>query len=563
MVVPERKLEQFIFEFLSDPEVFDRWSSRLTRIEAGDWSNTDSEVAAEATAAARPKTPSQLSSPPVARASPSSGNNGSAAGASPNSPVAGQPLSRRIMTGPANGGGGAGGPRAPRRSTDLVSPRAHKRFSIPGDAHSFVPPFYHKPHRGSLSEADAHLLDELRDVFDGPHTELVLDDLEAICRVLGVCIYFAADLAAACRRFSGAQSITPHILDGFWRSLASQHHSESEKMVALLVYANDDDCPHVDTTTRAITGFIKAVEPKHWRRFMQNVIDRHPGLEFLIDSPDYHERYIDTAIARIYYLADRNWSRILTARQIERSPLCAILESLEEEFNINKEQRVFSYEHFYVIYTSFWKLDKDHDLSISQRELALYGDGGLSSLVLDRIFSGTVFSADSTDEDMAYWDFVYFVLSEEDKTSAQAAEYWFRIMDLDGDGCLSMFELEMFYDEQLNRLDELGTEAMNFNDMLCQILDMINPRSPTIIRLMDIKRSGKAKTFFNTFINVNKYLYMEENEASDDEEKITDWVRFAQREYIFLSSEDPDDDDDLDMDATLDRLSTRSPLLLY
>lgn len=41
-----------------------------------------------------------------------------------------------------------------------------------------------------------------------------------------------------------------------------------------------------------------------------------------------------------------------------------------------QELDFFSYEHFYVIYTSFWKLDRDHDLTISQAELTKYGDGG-------------------------------------------------------------------------------------------------------------------------------------------------------------------------------------------
>ena len=42
----------------------------------------------------------------------------------------------------------------------------------------------------------------------------------------------------------------------------------------------------------------------------------------------------------------------------------------------------FSYEHFYVIYTSFWKLDTDHDLRISREELARYGDEGKQPCLL-------------------------------------------------------------------------------------------------------------------------------------------------------------------------------------
>lgn len=49
-------------------------------------------------------------------------------------------------------------------------------------------------------------------------------------------------------------------------------------------------------------------------------------------------------------------------------------------------------------------------------------------------------------------------------------------MDLDGDGALSMFELEYFYEEQCRRLDSMAIEALPFEDCLCQMLDLVKPR---------------------------------------------------------------------------------------
>jgi len=48
-------------------------------------------------------------------------------------------------------------------------------------------------------------------------------------------------------------------------------------------------------------------------------------------------------------------------------------------------------------------------------------------------------------------------------------EFWFRCMDLDGDGVLSMYELEYFYEEQAAKMEALGIEAMTFQDCLCQV----------------------------------------------------------------------------------------------
>ena len=42
---------------------------------------------------------------------------------------------------------------------------------------------------------------------------------------------------------------------------------------------------------------------------------------------------------------------------------------------------------------------------------------------------------------MSYEDFVWFILSEEDKTSDVSLEYWFRCVDLDCDGALQPNEM--------------------------------------------------------------------------------------------------------------------------
>lgn len=54
-------------------------------------------------------------------------------------------------------------------------------------------------------------------------------------------------------------------------------------------------------------------------------------------------------------------------------------------------------------------------------------------------------------------------------------EYWFRCMDLDGDGVLSMYELEYFYEEQCERMEVMGIEPLPFHDLLCQMLDLVKP----------------------------------------------------------------------------------------
>jgi serine/threonine-protein phosphatase 2A regulatory subunit B'' len=42
---------------------------------------------------------------------------------------------------------------------------------------------------------------------------------------------------------------------------------------------------------------------------------------------------------------------------------------------------------------------------------------------------------------MGYEDFVWFILSEEDKTNDVSLEYWFKCVDLDCDSCLRANEM--------------------------------------------------------------------------------------------------------------------------
>lgn len=65
-------------------------------------------------------------------------------------------------------------------------------------------------------------------------------------------------------------------------------------------------------------------------------------------------------------------------------------------------------------------------------------------------------------------------------------------MDLDGDGYLSMYELEYFYEEQLSRMETIGIETLPFEDCLCQVIFtssriQINQTSIIIMLIIMIK----------------------------------------------------------------------------
>lgn len=216
--------------------------------------------------------------------------------------------------------------------------------------------------------------------------------------------------------------------------------------------------------------------PEDLAPLVQDVVETHPGLAFLKEAAEFHSRYVHTVIARIFYSVNRSWSGRITVSELRRSNLLQVIQLLEEEEDINQIMAYFSYEHFYVIYCKFWELDRDHDLLIDQNDLARHNDHALSLRMIERIFSGCVTRGGMKNRNMGpngpritYTDFVWFLLSEEDKSNPTAIEYWFRCMDLDGDGILSMYELEYFYEEQQQRMESIGIETLPFEDCICQV----------------------------------------------------------------------------------------------
>ncbi|MFQ6646083.1 hypothetical protein Gotur_019622 [Gossypium turneri] len=251
-----------------------------------------------------------------------------------------------------------------------------------------------------------------------------------------------------------------------------------------------------------------------FRPLLHELLASHPGLEFLQSTPEFQERYAETVIYRIFYYINRSETGRLTLRELKRGNLIAAMQHVDEEEDINKVLRYFSYEHFYVIYCKFWELDTDHDFLIDKENLIRYGNHALTYRIVDRIFSQVPRKFRSRVEGkMGYEDFVYFILSEEDKSSEPGLEYWFKCIDLDGNGVLTPNEMQFFYEEQLHRMECMTQEPVLFEDILCQIFDMIGP---------------EVTPGFSTDERENPTL--------------TEWDRFAHREYIRLSMEEDVED---------------------
>lgn len=281
--------------------------------------------------------------------------------------------------------------------------------------------------------------------------------------------------------------------------------------------------------------------------YVEVLLESHPGLGFLRQTQDFQGKYLETVIIRIFYDLDRFDRGRISWPEFENSKLPDAIRQVDATDDINTVLNYFSYEHFYVLYCRFWELDEDRDMLISPQDLQKYApEGTMNPQIVERVFQGHGRKLScKTRGKMNYEDFVWFCLSEEDKTSPKAIRYWFRVLDIDGDGVLCGYEMESFYAHTKKQLLQMTTEGISFADVLCQVSDMLPFSLKQGIRLGDLLSAPQAAhVTFNMIMNVIRFLQFEQRDpfVAHHERLLggferNDWDRFARQEYDRMAQE--------------------------
>mmetsp|Transcript_71349 Transcript_71349/g.172664 ORF Transcript_71349/g.172664 Transcript_71349/m.172664 type:complete len:540 (-) Transcript_71349:147-1766(-) len=268
------------------------------------------------------------------------------------------------------------------------------------------------------------------------------------------------------------------------------------------------------------------IEREDFSIFLTAILLTHPGLDFLRETQEFQDRYADTVISRIFFVYDRkDVGRIhLNCLRRYKPSVTETWKQLADHDDIKMVRDYFSYEHFYVIYCTFWELDSDHDFLLDKDDLLKYDGHALSRRAVDRIFSELPTKFTSTvPGKMGYEDFIRFLLCDQDRQTDRSMEYWFYMFDLDGDGCIRDHEMKYFYEG--------------------------------VFRLSDFKRKRKhAGTFFSLFSSLNKFLAFEHRDPflakqdQMDNPNFSDWDRWCADEYLRLAMEEGEEPDEGDGD---------------
>ncbi len=200
----------------------------------------------------------------------------------------------------------------------------------------------------------------------------------------------------------------------------------------------------------------------------RDILSSHPSLHFFRQEKDERllESYIQTVVVSLQFAAEAWRHRRIYFHQFRKLNLMYILDEVYAARDINTVE-LFSYNQFYVLYVKFMALDRDGDFCLVPADLKDFADADcLTKRMVERIFAvnletsfmgkKTVCGGNSSSIDggpvgkMTFRDWVVFAKAKiggigGDPETGAAVEYWFRVLDLDGDGFVSLADFHTFY----------------------------------------------------------------------------------------------------------------------
>lgn len=81
-----------------------------------------------------------------------------------------------------------------------------------------------------------------------------------------------------------------------------------------------------NTSERTNAHNKEFIRKEDFMPMFMDLIHTHPGLHFLKDTPQFHSKYCEVVITRIYWNVNRSWTGRISAEELRRSNFLEVIE---------------------------------------------------------------------------------------------------------------------------------------------------------------------------------------------------------------------------------------------
>eukprot|EP00127_Corallochytrium_limacisporum_P002605 Clim_evm41s134 gene=Clim_evmTU41s134 len=237
--------------------------------------------------------------------------------------------------------------------------------------------------------------------------------------------------------------------------------------------------------------------------YIYSLVEMLPRLNTLDES--FVSYYVCTAVRKfIFFLDPMRLGHIKIRDLLTSTMLSELFELRDEDLPPDMENtNWFTAMSAFRVYGQYLALDQDQNGMLSASELSHYGDGTLTQTFINRLFEVCL----TYNGEMDYRSYLDFVLAMENRKTPQALAYFYRVLDIRGNGSkpLTVHSFLYFFSDIRRMLQEMGQEDVNFEDVKDEIFDMVRPKDPYQITLKDLIHSQAGDVILNMLIDVNGF----------------------------------------------------------
>lgn len=231
---------------------------------------------------------------------------------------------------------------------------------------------------------------------------------------------------------------------------------------------------------------------------------------YILDK-SFYSFYVCTAVRKFFFFLDPKRTGRIKIQDILASNFLDQLLELRDK-DLSKQTQLsnwFSAPSALKVYGDYLALDVDRNGMLSKEELSHYGSNTLTSVFINQVFQECL----TYEGEMDYKTYLDFVLAMENRKEPQALQYFFRILDINKEGYLHLFNFHYFFRGILEMPIDCGQELVKFEDIQNEIFDMVKPEVHWKITFKDLLRSGQGETVVNILIELKGFWAYENREA--------------------------------------------------